>query len=332
MKTKHTTIKGRLKLAALGLLGLVTLGAEAQAGTYKIAYSDWPGYTVIEIAKQKGWFKDAGLDVELDWFDYGPSLDAFAAGKVDAVMCVPTDALVLGSNGTKSKVIAITDFSDGNDKVIGAPGVDSVKDLKGKKVAVEVGLVDHLLLLQALKANGLTQDDITLVPTPTNNVPQVLGSGSVAAGCAWYPISGQAIAQVPGSKPLYTSKEAPGLIYDVIIVNPAGLAEHKDDWSKIVGIFHKCVDYLMDPKTHDDAVKIMAGKVGAKPDEYSKNLPGTHFMTLAEAKEHFKKGDGLDSIYGSMTVGDKFNTDNKVYKEAQKVPSYIAPSLTLGLK
>ncbi|MGC3992162.1 MAG: ABC transporter substrate-binding protein [Chthoniobacteraceae bacterium] len=331
MKTNHT-IKGMLRLAALSLLGAALLGAKAQAVTYKLAYSDWPGYTVIEIAKQKGWFKDAGLDVELDWFDYGPSLDAYSANKVDGVLCVPTDALVIGANGAKSKTIAITDYSEGNDRVIGAPGVDSIKDLKGKKVAVEVGLVDHLLLLQALKSNGLTQDDITLVNTPTNNIPQVLASGKVAAGCAWYPISGQALAQVAGSKPLYTSKEAPGLIYDVMIVNPASLAEHKDDWAKIAGIFYKCVDYLMDPKTHDDAVKIMAAKVGAKPEDYATNLPGTHFMTLAEAKTHLKKGDGLDSLYGSMVVGDKFNVDNKVYKESQKVPGYIAPSITMDLK
>jgi NitT/TauT family transport system substrate-binding protein len=320
------------KLLAPMLAALAITGSALHADPLKIAYSDWPGYTVLEIAKQKGWFKDAGLDVDLVWFDYGPSLDAFSSGKVDSVACVPTDALVIGASGTKSKIIAITDYSDGNDKVIGAPGVNSVKDLKGKKVAVEVGLVDHLLLLKALEANGMTQNDITLVNTPTNNVPQVLGSGSVAAGCAWYPVSGQALSQVPGSKALYTSADAPGLIYDVIVVSPSSLAAHKEDWSKVAGIFYKCVDYLMDPKTHDDAVKIMAAKVGADPKEYAKNLPGTHFLTLAEAKKAIKKGDGLDSIYGAMVVGDKFNVDNKVYKESQNVPSYIAPSIINGLK
>jgi NitT/TauT family transport system substrate-binding protein len=320
------------KLLVTPLAALAITGSALHADPLKLAYSDWPGYTVLEIAKQKGWFKEAGLDVDLVWFDYGPSLDAFSSGKVDGVACVPTDALVIGASGTKGKIVAITDYSDGNDKVIGAPGVNSVKDLKGKKVAVEVGLVDHLLLLKALEANGLTQNDITLVNTPTNNVPQVLGSGSVAAGCAWYPISGQALSQVPGSKALYTSADAPGLIYDIILVNPSSLAANKEAWSKIAGIFYKCVDYLMDPKTHDDAVKIMAAKVGADPKEYSKNLPGTHFLTLAEAKKAIKKGDGLDSLYGSMVVGDKFNVDNKVYKESQNVPSYIAPSIINGLK
>ncbi len=134
------------------------------------------------------------------------------------------------------------------------------------------------------------------------------------------------------SKPLYTSAEAKGLIYDVIAVNPTSFAKHKDDWSKIASIYYKCVDYLKDPKTQDDAVKIMAAKVGANVEDYAKNIPGTHFLTLEEAKTAFKKGDGLNSIYGSMTIGNKFNMDNKVYKVSQKPESYLAPSVVAGLK
>ena len=66
------------KLIAAGLLGLIGLSS-VSAAPLKLGYSDWPGYTVMEIAKQKGWFKDAGLDVEMVWFEYSPSIDAFAA-------------------------------------------------------------------------------------------------------------------------------------------------------------------------------------------------------------------------------------------------------------
>ena len=62
-----------------------------------------------------------------------------------------------------------------------------------------------------------------------------------------------------------------------------------------------------------------------------KMFPGTHFLSLAEAKAAFKKGEGLDSIYGSMTIGNQFNLDNKVYKESQKPASYLAPSIVEGL-
>ena len=50
-----------------------------------IGYSDWPGWVAWQVAIEKGWFKEAGVDVKFEWFDYSASMDAFAAGKVDAV-------------------------------------------------------------------------------------------------------------------------------------------------------------------------------------------------------------------------------------------------------
>ena len=314
------------------LASAFAFAATLHAAPLKIAYSDWPGFTILEVAKQKGWFKEEGVDVELLWFDYLPSLDAFAAGKVDGVTVVATDALVSGANGAKSKFIALLDYSDGNDMIIGKPGIDSIKALKGQKVGIEVTLVEHMLLLKALEVNGMKQSDVELVNTSTNDTPQTLASGKVGAVGAWYPVSGQALKQVPNSKKLFTSADAKGLIYDVLAVSPTNLAKNKTDWEKVVKVYYKCVDYIQDPKTKDDAVKIMAAKVGAKPEEYAENIPGTHFLTLTEAKAVLKKGDGLDSIYGSMSVGNKFNLDNKVYKVSQKAENYVAPSIIMGLK
>lgn len=318
-------------LTVVTLVGLVSL-AGTRADTIKIGYSDWPGYTVMEVAKQKGWFKDAGLDVEMDWFDYSPSIDAFAAGKIDADMIVAGDDMVSGASGAKIKIVCLVDYSEGSDMIVGAPGVDSIKDLKGKKVGVELTLVEHELLLQALKVNGLSQSDVTLVGTSTDKTPQTLASGTVAAIGAWYPISGQALKQVPGSKKLFTSADAKGLIFDVIAVSPSSYAAHKEDWAKITAIYYKCVAYLMDPATRDDAIKIMAAKVGADPADYAKNVPGTHFLTVPEAKECLKKSDDMLSIYGSMKLSDKFNLDNGVYKDSQKPESYIIPGIIMGMK
>src|SRR5439155_4283356 len=85
----------------------------------RIAYSDWPGWTAFEVGIQKGWFKEAGIDVEFSWFDYLPSMDAFSAGKVDAVCVTNGDGLVTGATGGKSKYILLTDYSNGNDQIIG---------------------------------------------------------------------------------------------------------------------------------------------------------------------------------------------------------------------
>ncbi|MDB6132155.1 MAG: NlpA lipoprotein [Verrucomicrobiales bacterium] len=318
-----------LLAAALCLAGsLRALAAEP----LKVAYSDWPGFTLIEVAKQKGWFKEAGIEVELLWFDYLPSIDAFSAGKVDAVTVVAADAMVAGANGARSKFIAVLDYSNGNDMIIGKPGVNSIKDLKGQKVGLELTLVEHLLMLKALEKNGMKQSDITLLNTATNETPQVLASGQVSAIGAWYPVSGQALDAVSGSKALFTSADAPGLIYDVLAVSPTSLSQRKADWEKYVKVYYRCVDYILDPKTQDDAIKIMAAKVGVKDSVYKKNLPGTKLLTLAEAQKALKKGPGLDSLYASLAVSNKFSLDNKVYKESQKAENYIAPSIVMGLK
>jgi NitT/TauT family transport system substrate-binding protein len=324
-------LKKTIPTLLASLVAMLVLLNGAHAEPLKIGYSDWPGFTIFEVAKQKEWFKEAGLDVDLVWFDYLPSLDAFAAGKVDAVTVVATDALVNGANGAKSKIIALLDYSDGSDMIIGKPGVESIKELKGQKVGIEATLVEHLLLLEALKQNGMTQSDVEIVNTATNETPQTLASGKVAAVGAWYPVSSQALKQVPGSKKLFTSADAKGLIYDVLAVNPVSFAQHKEDWAKVVQIFYKCVDYINDPATRDEAIKIMAARAGAYPDEYEENVPGTHFLSVAEAKAAFKKGDGLDSIYGSMAIGNQFNLENKVYKESQKPSSYLVPSIVESL-
>ena len=85
-----------------------------------IGYSDWPGWLVLEIGKQKGFFnKDAGVDVEFKWFEYGPSIDAYAAGQLDGILIVCGDSLVTGAGGKPSVAIVLTDYSSGNDMIIG---------------------------------------------------------------------------------------------------------------------------------------------------------------------------------------------------------------------
>lgn len=310
---------------------LVLAASPASAEPLKIAYSDWPGWVAWEVAVQKGWFKEAGVDVKFEWFEYVPSMEAFAAGKVDAVCVTNGDALVTGATGAPSKAILINDFSNGNDMIVAQPGIKSIKDLKGKKIGVEVGFVDHLLLLKALEAHGMTEADVELVNVPTSETAKALASGDVAAIAAWQPNSGQALKAVPGSTAIYTSADVPGLIYDVLAVNPASLSERRDDWKKVVQVWNRVAAYINDPATQDEAVEIMAARVNLPPEEYKPFLQGTKILTLEEAKKAFTKGDGLDSIYGSSALVDKFNVANKVYEKPQPVDSYIDPSLTLEL-
>jgi NitT/TauT family transport system substrate-binding protein len=315
-----------------GLVGGLLLAVSSVMPTWageplKIGYSDWPGWVAWQVAIEKGWFKEAGVDVRFDWFDYAASMDAYSAGKLDAVAVTNGDALVTGSAGAKSVMILINDYSNGNDMIVAKPGISSLKDLKGKKIGVEMGLVDHLLLLNGLKKAGMTESDVTLVNSPTNETPQVLASGDVDAIGAWQPSSGTALKQVPGSKTVYSSADEPGLIYDVLTVNPASLSAHRAEWMKVMKVWYRVVDYIYDPKTQADAVKIMSARVGLKPAEYLPLLGGTKILKKDEAKAIFAKGEGFKSLYGSSKIVDDFNVKNGVYKQAQDVDSYIDPSL-----
>jgi len=308
-------------------LAVTAAGSARAEEPLKIGYSDWPGWVAWEVAINKGWLKEAGVNAEFQWFDYSASMDAFGAGKIDADLVTNGDALVMGSGGAKSVSIMLTDYSSGNDMIVGKPGINSLADLKGKKVGIEIGLVEHLLLLNGLKKAGIPEEAVTLVNTKTNDTPQVLASGAVDAIGAWQPNSGMAMQQLPGSHPVYTSADEPGLIYDVLAVNPTSLNARKADWMKVIKLWDRVVHYINDPATQADAVKIMSARVGLTPEQYTPLLKGTHLIDIAEGKTTFKKGDGFSSLYGSSKIANDFNVKAGVYKTPEDIDSYIDPSL-----
>jgi len=216
--------------------------------------------------------------------------------------------------------------------IVAKAGIKTVKDLKGKKVGVEVGFVDHLLLLKALQLNGLKESDVTIVPIKTDQAAQVLASGEVDAVAAWQPNSGQALKSVHGSTAVFTSANVPGLIYDTISVNPVSLAKNKAAWQKVVAAWYKSVEWLKNPKNKKEALEILSARVNLKPAEYEGLLKGTHLLSLAEAKKVIVKADGFGSLFGSTKIVDTFNVQNKVYDKAQAVDSYIDTSFITALK
>jgi NitT/TauT family transport system substrate-binding protein len=331
----HLAKRATLRLLSKVLLSAAVLGAAPgtwAAEPLKIGYSDWPGWVAWQVAIEKNWFKEAGVDAKFEWFDYSASMDAFTAGKLDAVFMTNGDALVTGAGGGKGMMILITDYSNGNDMIVAKPGIKSITDLKGKKVAVETGLVEHLLLRNAMKKAGMKAGDIEIVNAKTNEMPQVLATKDIAAVGAWQPIVSQAMKAAPGSKAVYTSADEPGLIYDVLSVTPASLNARRADWQKIVKLWDRVVSYIEDPKTQPDAVKIMAARSGVSAEEYLPMLKGTKLLTLEEGRKAYQKGPDFKSLYGSTEIANTFNWYNKVYPFTQKVDTYIDPSLTAAAK
>ena len=150
MRFTHCVLAGSL-LAALvlagcgpkqaGSSGSSTASSTADAGgAVTIGYSDWPGWTAWAIADKQGFFKKHNVNVKLVWFpNYTDSLNAFAANQVDANCQTWSDTMGPLAQGQAAKAVLINDNSAGNDAVVAGPQYHSMRDLKGKKVATELG-------------------------------------------------------------------------------------------------------------------------------------------------------------------------------------------------
>lgn len=292
--------------------------------TIKIGYSDWPGWVIWEVAIEKEWFKDAGVNVEFVWLDYVESMEEFSKGKLDAVCMTNGDALVIGAAGKKSKGILINDFSNGNDMIIARKDVKSVLALRGKRIGVEIGYVGHLLLNSALKLNKISSENVTLVNIPTHKTPEALKDGKVDAIVAWQPHSGRALKITPNSNAIFTSADVKGLIYDLLFVDPEHLKLNRDSWRKIVHVWFKIIQYInKNEKNFKDSLKIMSKRVGVLPKELEILLKGTALLDLKGNQRVIKTSTGCFSIIYSTQTVDDFNVKHGIYSKSQNIHSYF---------
>ena len=186
-----------------------------------LGFSAWPGWFPWQVAQEQGLFAKNNVNVELKYFDsYTDSLNALATGAIDANSQTLNDTLASVSGGAKQTIVLVNDNSTGNDQIIAAAGINRVADLKGKKVAVEQGTVDHYLLLLALAQAGLTEQDIQLVPLTTDAAAAAFAAGQVDAVGAFAPFITTALAR-PGSRAVATSAQFPGAIPDHLVVSAA---------------------------------------------------------------------------------------------------------------
>ena len=264
--------------------------ASTSAGDEKVrlGYSDWPGWYPWDVASKQGLFEDAGLDVELTFFDnYTDSLNALNAGRLDANSQTLNDTLLSVASGAQQVIVLVNDNSTGNDQIIVKPGINSVADLRGRKVAAEEATVDHYLLLLGLDRAGLSAKDIEFLPLPTKDAANALVNGQVDAAGVFAPFTSEAL-KLPGSKALFSSADFPGAIPDHLVFTRAFVDEHPGTVQKLVDVWFKTQDFIAG--NHDEAVKILAARADVTPEEYGSYDAGTRIFTIQENLEAFTPG------------------------------------------
>lgn len=193
MNVKSTIRIAGVTTVAVLLTAIVGWFASTAAAQPKdlpvVRYAMFKGYDPTFIAIEKGYFRDVGIDVQLVGnFPSGPAgVTAAAAGQLDAGLCAVTGLIAAKAAGINVKGIA-----DIQTEYKKAPlqrfyvqknsSISSVKDLKGKTVAVNSKSGSfYFALLTALAANGMSADDVKIAIIPQPNQEQALLSGQVDA-------------------------------------------------------------------------------------------------------------------------------------------------------
>jgi NitT/TauT family transport system substrate-binding protein len=298
------------------LMATVTLVA---AEPIKIGYSDWPGWTAWEIAKEKGLFKKHGVEVELVWFPiYTDSLNALNTGQLDANCQTWSDTMFPLGQNIPLKVVLANDNSFGNDGLIAKPGIKTIADLKGKTVATELATVDHFLLLQALAKNGMKESDIVFKNLTVPDASAAFLAGQLDAAVIWQPWLYSIVKEKKGNL-LFTSADVPGLIPDLLVFKAETVEKRADEIQKIVDTWFDVVAFIR--SNEDEAIAIMAKVVDQKPEDYKVFLPGTKFFDLAANKTTFTKTADDGSLYGSGKTIAEFLVS---IEQLPSVPAYEA--------
>jgi NitT/TauT family transport system substrate-binding protein len=259
-----------------------------------LGFSAWPGWFPWQVAQAEKIFDNNKVAVDLKWFDgYLESINTLTAEKIDANSQTLNDTISVVAGGADQVVVLVNDNSTGNDKIIVREGINTIADLKGKKIAAEEGTVDHFLLLLGLKKAGLTAKDIQFVPLETGQAATAFVGGQVDAVGVFAPFTTQALKR-PGSKELFSSKDFPGAISDHLVFTRKFVNEHPDQVQAMVDSWFATLDYIQ--KNPDQAIATMAQRAGVTVAEYKDYAKGTKIFTLAENLKAFQPGKDMNSL------------------------------------
>ena len=287
----------------------------------KLALSPWPGWFVWYLVKEKGFFEKNGVNVDLVWFPvYSDSLSALASGKVDANSQTLSDTLAPASKGIKLKAVLVNDNSNGGDGVVVKPSINSLKDLKGKKVATELGTVDHLLMLTALEKAGLAEKDVAYTNMTVNDAGPAFISGNLDAAVLWEPFLSKAIQEGKG-KLLFSSKDTPGLIPDLLVFKEEITKNRPEDVKKIINAWFDALDYWK--ANPEESLKIMAKAAETPVDEYKAGVDSVKIFQLEDNVKAFQKGDTLESLHFTSQKTAEFLKGLDMLTSIPKAESFL---------
>lgn len=261
---------------------------------FKMTYVTWVGCAPLFIAQEKGFFEKYGIKPELILNeDESQGASLIYNNSIQAASCVMDKVVLNYANGTGQKVALIFDESTGGDGIIASQDIQTVEDLKGKKVGIDKASTEYFFLNAVLKDHNMSMDDLNIIDMDASSAGTSFISGELDAAVVWEPWLTNA-SQREGGHVLLSSKDYPRVIMDSLTVSKTFAEESPECVEALKNAWCDAIDYYRE--NPDESIEIMAEGLDLTVDDMKEMLPGVTFMGREENEEFFNK-DSENNIY-----------------------------------
>jgi NitT/TauT family transport system substrate-binding protein len=243
----------------------------------RIGTNVWIGSEPLYLARDLQYFDRDTVQL-VEYPSASEVLRAFRNQALDGMIISLDELFLLAVDGLQPKIVVVADVSHGADVVVGRSGMRAMKDLKGRRVAVESGALGAFVLSRALALNGMQAAEVSIVHLESNEHPAAFERGQVDGAVTFDPYRTQMLGA--GARTLFDSSQIPGEIVDLLAVHPSVLEKNPPALQRLLTGWFKALDYLArEPK---DAAARMAVRQQITGEQFLQALQGLHIPSRAE--------------------------------------------------
>jgi NitT/TauT family transport system substrate-binding protein len=270
----------RRRLCALACAALVLAsggcGREPQPAL-RIGTNVWIGSEPLYLARELGRLDPKVVQL-VEYPSASEVLRAFRNQAIDGMVISLDELFGLAVDGLQPRVILVVDVSHGADAVVGRAGMRTMKDLKGRRVAVEGGALGAFVLSRALALNRMSASDVKVVPLESNEQPGAFRKGQVDGAVTFDPYREELLRA--GASTLFDSRQIPGEIVDLVAVRASVLEQQPKAVRALLSGWLAAIDYLK--REPEDAARRMGIRQQTTGEQFLKALQGLHIPSREE--------------------------------------------------
>lgn len=284
-----------LMLIAAALFSLV--GCAVSRPPIRIGVDDWPPCGVWAVAKAEGYLGTLPVNI-VKFSNWSDSMESFYEGKLDLAHSTYFDSVFYAGKGEGAKIVACLDTIEGSDGLVISKKLSSPASLRGARIAVEVDTDEHFFLYKALSDFGIPADSVHIVSATSEKAEKLFVAGKVDACCTYDPYLADA-AKTGGGRIIWTTRDAPGYMIDVLVARDAAISSRKADVARIVNAWFKALDFI--GQHPSESYAIMGASLGMKPEDLAPFFESFKFFTRQENRSMFASPD-LRARLGEMSA------------------------------